>query len=158
MSRHEATVRWERQDGEVFTDDKYSRSHTWEFDGGTIVPASSAPSVVPLPYSVETNVDPEEALIASVSSCHMLFFLAFAAKQRFVVDQYRDNAFGLMEKNERGRYAFSKVTLRPEITFSSDKQPTQDQMKKLHALSHDHCFIANSLNFDVVVAAPGSED
>ncbi len=157
MSQHEATVSWERQDEEAFLDDKYSREHFWTFDGGAKIAASSAPSVVPLPYSVEANVDPEEALIASVSSCHMLFFLAFAAKQNFVVDHYEDHAFGVMEKNERKRYAFKHITLRPSITFSGDKRPTPNDIDKLHALSHDHCFIANSLNFDVRVMAPNDE-
>lgn len=149
MSHYQATVHWQRQNDENFLDDKYSRAHNWEFDGGTVVPASSAPTIVPLPFSVEENVDPEEALLASLSSCHMLFFLAFAAKSGFVIDSYRDEVSGSLNKNARGRMAFSEITLHPHVQFSGDKQPSDDDVEKLHARSHDYCFIANSLHPDV---------
>ena len=151
MSKYTAKIAWKRQPEEVFTDNKYSRGHTWEFDGGAVVAASSAPSIVPLPYSVEDNVDPEEAFIASLSSCHMLFFLAFAGKYRLVVDQYIDNAFGVLDKDSDGKLAMTKVTLRPQVTFGGDKQPTLKELEKIHHQAHEHCFIANSVKTEVVI-------
>src|SRR5215203_2773316 len=114
---YQATVLWTRQDGEAFTDNRYSRGHVWSFDGGIDVSASAAPSSVPLPLSRADAVDPEEAFVASISSCHMLFFLALAAKRGFTVDRYEDQAMGLMEKNERGKLFVSRVTLDPTIHF-----------------------------------------
>ncbi len=149
MSHYQATVHWQRQADENFLDDKYSRAHTWEFDGGTIVPASSAPDVVPPPYSVAANVNPEQGLLASLSSCHMMFFLAFAVKSGYVVDAYRDTVSGTLSKNARGKMAFSEITLNPDIKFSGDKQPDAAAIEKLHARSHDYCYIANSLHPDV---------
>lgn len=151
MSEYSAKVVWKRQPEEAFKDNKYSRGHSWEFDGGAVVAASSAPSIVPLPYSVEANVDPEEAFIASLSSCHMLFFLAIAGKRGFVIDQYIDNAIGIMEKDNEGKMSITKVSLRPEATFGGDKQPSLDQLEKMHYQSHDQCFIANSVKAEVVV-------
>jgi organic hydroperoxide reductase OsmC/OhrA len=151
MSEHSVKVVWKRQLEETFTDNKYSRGHTWAFDGGAVDAASSAPSIVPLPYSVEANVDPEEAFIASLSSCHMLFFLAIAGKRGFVIDQYIDNAIGIMEKDNEGKMSITKVSLRPEATFGGDKQPSLDQLEKMHHQSHDQCFIANSVKAEVVV-------
>ncbi len=153
MSEYEATVQWTRKPDESFIDNKYSRGHTWEFDGGAIVQASSAPDIVPLPYSVEANVDPEEALIASLSSCHMLFFLGFAAKFGYIVDNYTDNARGVLGKTEGGKTAFSKIVLRPNVTFSGDNLPDSKAIDTLHTKSHDYCFIANSLNCDVLIEA-----
>ena len=123
MSEYFAKVRWLRSENEVYIDNKYSRGHEWEFDGGVTVPASASPHVVPLPYSVEANVDPEEAFVASLSSCHMLFFLMIAAKKKFVVDEYIDDAVGVMEKDAEGKMAMTRVTLRPQIKFSGDKKP-----------------------------------
>ena len=114
MSEYRAIVEWQRN-GAVFTDSKYSRGHRWLFDGGIEVPASSSPHSVRLPFSVEDAVDPEEAFVAALSSCHMLTFLYLAAKKKFVVESYRDDAVGFMEKNEQGRLAITRVTLRPEI-------------------------------------------
>jgi organic hydroperoxide reductase OsmC/OhrA len=151
MSEHSVKVVWKRQLEETFTDNKYSRGYTWAFDGGAVVAASSAPSIVPLPYSVEANVDPEEAFIASLSSCHMLFFLAIAGKRGFVIDQYIDNAIGIMEKDNEGKMSMTKVSLRPEATFGGDKQPSLDQLEMMHHQSHDQCFIANSVKTEVVV-------
>ena len=150
MSEYSAKVTWKRQAEEDFTDNKYSRGHTWEFDGGAVVAASSAPSIVPLSYSVEANVDPEEAFIASLSSCHMLVFLAIAGKRGFVVDEYIDNPIGVMEKDADGRIAITKVTLRPQVTFAGDKKPTLETLKKMHHQSHDQCFIANSVTTEVM--------
>jgi organic hydroperoxide reductase OsmC/OhrA len=148
---YRATVRWKR-DGAAFTDQKYSRGHLWRFDGGVEVPASSAPSSVPLPYSRADAVDPEEAFVASLSSCHMLFFLFLAAKAGFVVDFYEDNAVGVMAKNERGKLYVSKVTLDPKIAFAGDKRPSPEEIAELHRRSHEECFIANSVRTEVVLA------
>lgn len=149
---YKATVRWTRADAAAFKDHKYSRGHVWQFDGGVEVPASSAPSSVPLPMSRADAVDPEEAFVASLSSCHMLFFLSFAAKAGFVVDRYEDQALGIMTKNERGKLFISKVALDPRIEFSGDKRPSPDEIAELHHRSHEECFIANSVKAEVVVA------
>lgn len=150
MSSYSAQVVWQREQ-QPFTDNQYSRGHVWRFDGGVEVPASSSPHVVPLPYSVEANVDPEEAFVASLSSCHMLFFLAIAAKKRFVVDSYIDDATGIMAKNEQGKMAMTKVTLAPQVSFSGDRQPTSEQIQQIHHLAHEQCFIANSVKTEVCV-------
>ncbi|QUJ66240.1 OsmC family protein [Photobacterium sp. GJ3] len=150
MSKYYAKVVWNRGSDEQYTDNQYSRGHEWMFDGGVTVPASSSPHVVPLPYSVEANVDPEEAFVASLSSCHMLFFLAIAAKKKFIIDQYTDNAVGLMEKDSNGKIAMTKVILRPEVKFSGEKQPSLEQLEKMHHQSHEQCFIANSVKTEVI--------
>ena len=150
MSEYSATISWNRNSEEPFSDNKYSRGHKWQFDGGVTVPASSSPHIVPLPYSVEANVDPEEAFIASLSSCHMLVFLSIAAKRKYVIDSYNDNAVGIMDKDTGGKLAMTKVTLRPEVKFSGDKQPSYEQIEKMHHQSHEQCFIANSVKTEVV--------
>ena len=122
MHRHTARVSWLRN-GAPFTDNRYSRGHQWSFDGGARITASSSPSVVPLPYSVAEAVDPEEALIAAASSCHMLTFLYLAAKQGFVVDSYEDEAYGTMAKNAAGRIGIDRITLRPKIEFAGTQGP-----------------------------------
>jgi organic hydroperoxide reductase OsmC/OhrA len=148
---YRATVKWARPGDAKFTDQRYSRGHTWSFDGGVTVPGSSSPLSAKLPYSVAEAVDPEEALVAALSSCHMLTFLYVAAKQGFVVDRYEDSAVGEMTKNAHGRMWVSKVTLHPAITFSGDKRPTSEQLDHLHHLAHDECYIANSVKSEVVV-------
>jgi len=148
--QYRATVTWKR-DGSAFTDQRYSRAHTWSFDGGITVPASSSPLSVKLPYSVAEAVDPEEALVAAVASCHLLTFLYVAAKQGFVVEDYSDDAVGEMTKNERGKLWVSKVILAPAITFAGDKRPTPGQFDELHHLAHEECFIANSVKSEVIV-------
>ncbi|NOI27738.1 OsmC family protein [Vibrio coralliilyticus] len=150
MSDYRATIRWQRAEHEKFSDNQYSRGHQWEFDGGVSVPASASPHVVPLPYSVEENVDPEEAFIAAISSCHMLTFLGIAAKRRYVIDSYVDEAIGIMEEDDKGRTSVTKVTLRPNIVFSGSKQPDYAQLEKMHQLAHQHCFIANSVKTEIV--------
>jgi organic hydroperoxide reductase OsmC/OhrA len=147
MSAYTATIYWQRL-GAVFTDQKYSRAHEWRFDGGLTVPGSSSPHVVRTPYSDPSAVDPEEAFIASLSSCHMLFFLSFAAKQGLVVDSYEDAAVGIMAKNEAGKMAMTVVTLRPKVIFSG-RQPTSQELHDLHHHSHEECFIASSVKTDV---------
>ena len=151
MSEYGALIRWQKAEDEAFSDNQYSRGHTWEFDGGITVPASSSPHVVPLPFSVEANVDPEEAFIAALSSCHMLTFLGIAAKQKYVIDSYVDDAIGVLEEDESGRSSVTKVTLRPDIVFSGIKIPTAKQLEKLHHLAHKNCFIANSVKTEIVV-------
>jgi organic hydroperoxide reductase OsmC/OhrA len=151
--QYSATVRWERN-GAVFTDNRYSRGHEWSFDGGVTVPASSSPSVVRLPLSREDAVDPEEAFVASLSSCHMLFFLSFAAAQNIVVDRYVDDAVATLAKNERGKLFFARVTLRPAVTISGDLRPSPAELEAIHRRAHEECFIANSVLTEVVVEAP----
>ena len=145
MSSYEATVLWQRGEDETFTDNRYSRAHRWRFDGGLEVPASSSPQVVPLPLSNAANVDPEEAFVAALSSCHMLFFLSFAARERCVVDRYHDEAVGIMAPNDEGRTAMTEVTLRPAVTFSGEHQPGPAQVDAWHHEAHEACFIANSV-------------
>lgn len=148
-----ATVRWERE-GQVFTDRRYSRAHQWSFDGGISVPASSSPLVVRLPLSKAEAVDPEEAFVASLSSCHMLFFLDFASRAEITVDSYVDEAVGEMGKDERGRIFVARVTLRPQLTISGDKRPSAEEIAALHHQSHEACFIASSVKSEVAVEAP----
>jgi organic hydroperoxide reductase OsmC/OhrA len=148
--QYRATVQWKR-DGSAFTDQRYSRGHSWSFDGGITVPASSSPLSVRLPYSVAEAVDPEEAFVAALASCHMLTFLYVAAKQGFVVDAYADDAVGEMSKNERGKMWVSKVMLAPAITFAGEKRPSAEQLDGLHHLAHEECYIANSVKSEVVV-------
>jgi len=150
MSEYSATVRWQREADEKFTDNQYNRGHQWQFDGGANVAASASPHVVPLPYSVEANVDPEEAFVASLSSCHMLFFLTIAAKNQIVVDNYIDEAIGIMEKNSEGKMAMTRVTLHPKITFSGEKIPARPKLESMHHQSHEACFIANSVKTEVI--------
>jgi organic hydroperoxide reductase OsmC/OhrA len=148
---YKATVSWKRASGEVFTDSKFSRAHQWSFDGGIAVPASASPQVVRAPYSRTDAVDPEEALVAALSSCHMLTFLYLAAKQGYVVDTYADDAVGVMTKNERGKLFVSRVALRPRIGFSGSKQPSAADLAELHHHAHEECYIANSVLTEVVV-------
>ena len=150
MSEHVATIEWNR-DGQAFSDNRYSRTHDWRFDGGAVVRGSSAPSSVPAPMSDPAAVDPEEALVAAVSSCHMLFFLAFARKDGFVVDRYRDEASGLLGRDERGRMSITTVTLRPEIAFSGEVRPDAAALADLHHRAHEACYIANSIRAGVTV-------
>ena len=149
---YRATVRWTREDGAAFTDNRYSRGHIWRFDGGVEVPASSAPASVPLPDSLPDAVDPEEAFVAALSSCLMLFFLWCAAKSGFVIDRYEDEAVGVMTKNERGKLFGSSVTLNPRIAFSGPRRPSPDEVADLHHRSHEESFIANSVLTEVVMA------
>lgn len=151
MSSYFATINWSRSPDEPFCDNKYSRRHDWDFDGGQKVSASSSPHIVPLPFSDEHSVDPEEAFVASLSSCHMLFFLSFAARAGFCVDGYIDKAEGVMGNDGAGRQAMIEIMLRPEIMFSGDKQPSDEEVESLHHRSHNACFIANSVKTKVTV-------
>ena len=151
MSEHKAIISWKRTTPD-FLKGKYSREHTWTFDGGITVPASSSPSAVPVPYSNPAHVDPEEAFVASVSSCHMLTYLYLAYRQGFQVDSYHDEAVGVMTKNEKGMLWVSAVTLHPQITYSGDKLPSSADEEELHHGAHEQCFIANSIKTEVTVA------
>lgn len=160
MAEHHAVVEWARGDA-PFLDNRYSRAHRWSFDGGATVAASASPHVVPVPLSDPAAVDPEEAFVASLSSCHMLFFLSFAAKQGFRVDAYRDDAVGRMGRDADGRTAMLEVILRPAVRFAPGPAPTDEELDRLHHAAHDACFIANSVKTDVrcepvapVVSAP----
>ena len=150
MHRYEAKITWSRN-GEKFIDNRYSRAHQWSFDGGITVPASASPLVVRAPLSVAEAIDPEEALVAAASSCHMLWFLSLAAKQGFVMESYEDEAFGVMEKNQQGKFAISRITLRPKIQFSAEKFPSPAELDTLHRTAHEECYIANSLKCEIVV-------
>ena len=146
---HKVQVHWSRGEA-AFTDNRYSRGHTWRFDGGIEVPASSSPHVVRAPLSVEAAVDPEEAFVAAISSCHMLWFLSIAAERGFRVDDYFDEAEGVMVKNAAGKTAVTRVTLRPRVTFSGDTKPSRTQLDELHHKAHEECFIANSVTTDII--------
>jgi organic hydroperoxide reductase OsmC/OhrA len=146
MSEHKATVKWERG-GAEFSYQKYPRDHTWSFDGGHTMTASAAPAYLGNP----ANVDPEEAFVASLSSCHMLTFLAIACRQKFVLDSYEDQAIGHMEKNAEGRMAITRVELRPRIVWSGDRTPSAEELERMHHAAHENCFIANSVKTAVSV-------
>ena len=148
MAHYTAEILWLRGE-QAFTDNRYSRRHTLRFDGGVEVPGSSSPHVVPLPMSDASAVDPEEAFVASLSSCHMLWFLAIAAKRKFRVDRYFDAAVGTMGRNAEGREAMLTVTLRPEVLFSGERLPTREELADMHHKAHDECFIANSVKTEV---------
>ena len=148
MSRHEATISW-RSDGSFASDD-YSRRHQWRFDGGAVVTASASPDVVPVPRSDPAGVDPEEALVASAASCHMLWFLSLARAAGLVVDSYEDEAAGEMGRIAPGRMAITRITLRPAIRFAGSP-PDADTLNRLHHEAHDRCFIANTLNCEIAV-------
>ena len=150
MSKHTAVVKWER-DNSLFNDGKYSRVHHWTFDGGAVVSASSSPHVVKVPYSDPTCIDPEEAFIASLSSCHMLFFLGFASKAGYLVDSYTDTSEGHMANNEVGKVAVTSVTLRPNVIFSGSKQMSDSDFQFLHHEAHESCFLASSVKTEIKV-------
>ena len=150
MSEYVASVHWQRQ-GQTFTDNRYSRRHAWHFDGGASVMASSSPHVVPVPGSDPAGVDPEEAFVASISSCHMLWFLALAGKAGWLVEDYRDDAVGVMARNAEGQLAMTVVTLRPAVSFSGPKRPDAAGFADLHHRAHEACFIANSVKTEIRV-------
>lgn len=149
MAEYLATVEWSLKEP-TFLDGKYSRAHTWSFDGGVKVPASSSPCVVPVPWSDPSGVDPEEAFVASLASCHMLTFLFVAAKAGFHIDRYVDKAIGLVGRNGEKRIAVTKVTLHPDCRFVG-KQPSREELDVLHHKAHEGCFIANSVKTEVIV-------
>jgi organic hydroperoxide reductase OsmC/OhrA len=152
MSEHRATVEWTLTDGD-FLKGKYSRVHTWTFDGGMVVKASPTPAVVPAPYSDPSAVDPEEAFVAAISSCHMLTFLYVASRAGFEVLSYHDPAVGVLSKDAQGIPWISTVDLKPQIVYRQGLSPTSDVEQQLHARAHKQCFIANSVKTDVRIAS-----
>jgi organic hydroperoxide reductase OsmC/OhrA len=150
VTTYTATISWSRTGEGDFAKGQYSRAHEWAFDGGAVVPASPSPHIVPAPWSDAAGVDPEEALIAAISSCHMLFFLDYARRAGFAISSYVDEAVGVMEKRADGKTAITSVTLRPRIAWAGDA-PTPEQLADLHHRSHEDCFIANSVNCEVAV-------
>lgn len=155
MAEHKATIRWKRT-SEEFLQGRYSREHTWTFDGGATVAASPSPTVVPAPWSNPAHVDPEEAYVASISSCHMLTFLFLASNAGFQVDSYEDKSVGVMTKNEKGVPWVSLVTLNPRIAYGGARLPTSEDVARLHHLAHEQCFIANSIKTEVNIQSDKS--
>lgn len=152
MAEHVVLARWEATQGEDFRAGKYCRKHVWEFDSGHVIPASPSPSVVPQPFSDPSSIDPEEAFVAAVSSCHLLTFLHVASKRGWVIQSYADRAVGVLTKNERRIPWVSRITLHPKITFAGPT-PTASELEELHHLAHEQCFIANSIKTEVLVDA-----
>jgi len=150
MSEHKAVINWKRT-GPDFLKGRFSREHTWSFDGGLSIPASASPAVVPAPFSNPAGIDPEEALVAAVSSCHMLTFLYFAYREGFQVDSYEDQAVGQTGKNEKGVTWVSSITLQPKIVYSGAKMPLPADEERLHHLAHEQCFVANSIKTPVKI-------
>lgn len=148
MAKYSAQLLWLRNEQD-FLDNRYSRRHVLRFDGGVEVAASSSPHVVPQPMSDPAAVDPEEAFVASLASCHLLWFLSIAAGRGFCVDRYGDDPVGVMARNGEGKLAMTVVTLRPEVRFSGDRQPTPDEVLAMHDQAHEACFIANSVRSEV---------
>jgi organic hydroperoxide reductase OsmC/OhrA len=148
VAEYEATVLWQRN-GARFTDNRYSRRHVWEFDGGAQVPASSSPHSVLLPFSDPSAVDPEEAFVAALASCHMLWFLSIAAKRGYCVQSYRDRAVGIMSTNARDKLAVTSVTLHPHTEFTSEFLPSHEAVRAMHEAAHDECYLANSVKTEL---------
>ena len=150
MSIYTATIRWTRTGDGDFAKGQYSRAHEWAFDGGAVVPASPSPHIVPAPWSDTAGVDPEEAFVASLSSCHMLFFVDFARRDGLVINAYVDEAEGVLEKGADGRMAMTRVTLRPRVEWDGE-MPDAAKISDLHHRAHEACFIANSVKTEVTV-------
>ena len=148
MSTHQSTVHWQK-DTSDFTEGRYSRSHSWSFDGGAVVRASSSPRVVPVPWSDASAVDPEEAFVAALSSCHMLWFLSLAAARGFIVESYTDEAEGRMSAIAPLRLAITHVVLRPCVKFDAEHAATKEELDALHLSAHQHCFLANSVKTEI---------
>ncbi len=143
MSEHTATIEWKRGE-HPFAKGRYSRRHEWRFDGGAVVGASSSPHVVREPFSDPTAVDPEEAFVAALSSCHMLWFLSIAAERGFIVDDYVDEPVGHMREDDAGKSVIAELVLRPRVTFNG-AQPPRERIDEIHHAAHEHCFLANSV-------------
>jgi organic hydroperoxide reductase OsmC/OhrA len=152
MAEHKATIQWRGANPEDFLKGRFTREHSWSFDGGLSVPASAAPSVVPTPMSNPAGIDPEEAFVASLSSCHMLTFLFLAYRKGFQVDSYQDEAVGTMAKADNGAQWVSQVALNPQIVYGGEKRPSPAEERDLHHQAHQFCFIAKSVKTQVVVS------
>jgi organic hydroperoxide reductase OsmC/OhrA len=155
MSEHKAIIRWQQSGGE-FAKGRYSREHTWSFDGGLTVAASSSPAAVPLPMSNPAHVDPEEAFVAALSSCHMLTYLYLCWREKFQVQSYEDEAVGVMTKNEKGIPWVSTVYLSPRVVYAGDRAPSRADEERLHHAAHEGCFISQSVKTDVQVRLGGA--
>jgi organic hydroperoxide reductase OsmC/OhrA len=155
VSQYSAAVSWDRA-GAPFVDKRYSRAHVWRFDGGAVIRASSSPEAVPVPYSDPSAVDPEEAFVAALASCHMLWFLSIAAKNGFCVQAYRDEAVGTMAANNRGKLCMTAVNLRPHVVLTSAKLPDANVVREMHEEAHRECYLANSVT-TVVSTTPTFE-
>ena len=151
MHTYTSTIIWKNDSPDTFTKNRYSRAHTWEFDGGVSVPASSSPHAVPLPWSDESAVDPEEAFVAAISSCHMLTFLWVAARKGFMIESYEDNAEGTLEGDADGKQSMTRVTLRPRIEWGGETRPTAPEITEMHHAAHESCYIANSVKTEITV-------
>ena len=150
MSEHTATIAWQRGT-DTFEKGRYSRAHEWRFDGGVVLHASASPDVVPAPWSDASAVDPEEAFVAALSSCHMLWFLSLTAAKGFIVDSYKDDAVGHMHEIAPGKMAVTEVTLRPRVVFDPSHAATRMQVEALHHAAHEHCFLANSVKTHITI-------
>ena len=150
MAEHTASIEWVGK-GENFLGNKYSRAHTWLFDGGLEVPASASPHIVPQPWSKPEHVDPEEAFIAALASCHMLFFLSIASEHGFEVNRYTDQAVGILTKNSEGKNAITEVTLKPRAVFAAATLPNPAELETMHHSAHEQCFIANSVTTKITI-------
>jgi len=146
-----ATISWQKQPAEEFEKGRYSRAHQWIFDGGMKIAASASPTIVPVPMSDPSLIDPEEAFLASLSSCHLLFFLSIAAKKKLIVEKYEDHVQGTMGENEEGKMAMLTVTLNPEISFSGENKPSQETIREIHEFAHESCYIANSVKTKIEI-------
>jgi organic hydroperoxide reductase OsmC/OhrA len=157
MAEYSAEILWHRGE-QTFLDKRYSRRHVIQFDGGVEIMGSSSPQSVPLPMSDPSAVDPEELFISSLSSCHMLWFLIIAARNKFCVDRYSDSVSGVLEKNAHGKTWMSTVTLKPDVLFSGSNVPTREEIEKMHQEAHEECFIANSVRTDIRIEPVYGED
>jgi organic hydroperoxide reductase OsmC/OhrA len=150
VSEHFATVEWRRTTPD-FKYPTYDRAHHLRFDEGLEIAATGARANIPASAPYSPGVDPEQALVAAISSCHMLWFLHLACDAKLVVDRYTDRAVGVLAKNRDGKMAITRVTLRPEIAFGAGTQPTREQLDELHEKAHERCFIANSVKSEIVI-------
>jgi len=144
MSEHKASITWSRE-GHDFSYQNYPRNHQWSFGNGLSIEASAASAF----YGDKTKVDPEQTYVASLSSCHMLTFLALCSKKRILVERYVDHAVGFLEKNSDGKLVISRIELHPEIEFGTGIHLSTNELEKLHALAHHECFIANSVKTEI---------
>ena len=150
MSTHRATILWERGEAR-FTDSRYSREHRWRFDGGVEIGASASPHIVPVPLSNESAVDPEEAYVAALASCHMLWFLSLAARHGLVVESYSDEAVGELARDRSGALAMTRITMRPRVAFLTGRRPSPEEHEALHRDAHDLCFLSRSVRTEIVI-------
>jgi organic hydroperoxide reductase OsmC/OhrA len=156
MAKYIATISWSRN-GQSFINSKYKRVHQWEFDSGQTIRASASPNIVPTPLSDPSAVDPEEAFVASLSSCHMLWFLSIAAKAGFVIEQYIDKATGILSKDKHDKQAITQVTLYPHVTYKYSAAPSDEEHQNIHKLADEKCFIANSVKTNVEIESSMSK-